>query len=78
MDMDTALNSCQQELEGGGWLLSIESQTEIDDIAMELVMRHEGTELEYWVFGNITDNFTSSLITVPPQPGRLRVMCTLI
>ena len=69
MDMKTALQTCQNELEGGGWVLSVESQSEMDDIATELVIRHEGTELEYWVFGNITDNFTLSQLTVPPQPG---------
>ena len=69
--MTTALQACQDELEGGGWVLSLESQAEINDIATELVIRHEGPELEYWVFGNITDNFTLSTISPLPQPGSI-------
>ena len=71
MNMTTALQTCQNELEGGGWVLSVESRSEMDDISTELVIRHEGTELEYWVYGNITDNFTMSQLTVQPQPGGL-------
>ena len=71
MNMTTALNTCQNELEGGGWVMSVKSESEINEIATELVMRHEGYELEYWVFGNVTDNFTLSQLSSPPQPGNI-------
>ena len=72
MNMTAALQACQNELEGGGWVLSIESEAEIVDIGSELLIRHEGTELEYWVFGNITDNFIHSQISTPPQSGKVK------
>ena len=71
MNFTTAIQACQNELEGGGWVLGFESDARIDAIATELVIRHEGSELEYWVYGNITDNFTLSHTADPPQPGML-------
>ena len=71
MGMKKALQTCQNELEGGGWVLRVEPQAEIDEIASELVNRHKRTELEYWVFGSMTYNFTLPNITVTPHPGRL-------
>ena len=70
MNMTRALQTCQNELEGAGWVLIVESHAEIDAISMELVIRHEGAELEYWVFGNVTDNFTRSDTSVPTQLGK--------
>ena len=70
MDYKSAEEVCQDTLEGGGWVFSLTSQHELDQLTTELVIRHEGEQLEYWLYQNTTSNITSNLEAQTPQPGR--------
>ena len=70
MDYQSAEDTCQDTLEGGGWVLRPASEDEIDQITMELVIRHEGEQLEYWIDRNTAENLTFNMDRQATQPGR--------
>ncbi len=69
MTRDEAEDACWSAMDDGGWLLDISSREEIDEIARELIIRHIGGDLHYWVYGNVTDNVTASQLDALPLAG---------
>ena len=75
-----AVTTCQSSLNGDGRLLNLMSTEEISQIETELIIRHEGAELEYWVDVSTSSetilNLTMELLPEgnPPQ----KIHCTTL
>ncbi len=70
--MEEAELICGRTLPGGGKLLEVYSQDELDEIDFELIIRHRGYKFQYWLFGSLDEAFLYHKIEHMPEPGKLK------